>query len=539
MSTRRLSTRILASQVLVLAIALASGFYLFTRELRTDIDRGYETRALSIAEAAADDGQIRSAMASGDHNHDVQQLAESMRRATRASYIVVIDRNRVRHSHPDRTLVGQQVAEPLVALDGQGHVGVDNGHLGRSANGKAPLRAPDGEIIGEVSAGILERHVSDAVTRSLPTLVGYSLLALGLGIAVSLLLARKLKRQTFGLELDEIAALLQEREAMLHGVSEGVITVDAAGRVSLVNEGARRLLGIGTTALRCTLDELLPPGRMRELLAGDVVEVIDETVVTDDYVLVVTRMPVNLGGRALGAVITVRDRTELAGLVRELDSVRSLTDALRAQQHEHANRMHTVAGLLELGRYDDAQAYLSEVSSATAGIAETLRDRIGDPTTVAILLAKVAIASERGVELTVSADDEVGSVDDIDVKPRVLVSIIGNLVDNALDAAAGGPSSHPRVTVSFHRPDPAHVELVVADNGPGVRRIDRVFTDGYTTKASRDGAPRGLGLALVHRLVVRNNGRISVANVDGAVFRVTLPTRAAAPRPVRAGEPSR
>src|SRR5439155_27207770 len=99
------------------------------------------------------------------------------------------------------------------------------------------------------------------------------------------------------------------------------------------------------------------------------------------------------------------------------------------------------------------------------------------------------------------------------------------LVDNALDAAAGGPSSHPRVTVSFHRPDPAHVELVVADNGPGVRRIDRVFTDGYTTKASRDGAPRGLGLALVHRLVVRNNGRISVTNDGGAIFCVTLPTR--------------
>ena len=114
MSTRRLSTRILVSQVLVLVIALASGFYLFTRELRTDIDHGYETRALSIAEAAADDGQIRAAMAAGDRNHAVQQLAESMRRATQASYVVVIDRNSVRHSHPDANLVGQPVTEPLV-----------------------------------------------------------------------------------------------------------------------------------------------------------------------------------------------------------------------------------------------------------------------------------------------------------------------------------------------------------------------------------------------------------------------------------------
>ena len=227
MRTRRLSTRILVSQALVLVIALAVGFLLFTRELRSDIDRDYEGRALSIAQAAADDGQIRSAMASGDRDHAVQQLAQSMASATGASYIVVIDRNKVRHSHPDPNLIGQTVSEPLVALDGHGHVGIDNGHLGRSANGKAPLRAPDGAIIGEVSAGILEGRVSNTVIQSLPTLLGYLLLALALGIGVSLLLARRLKKQTFGLELDEIAALLQEREAMLHGVSEAEAAVAA------------------------------------------------------------------------------------------------------------------------------------------------------------------------------------------------------------------------------------------------------------------------------------------------------------------------
>src|SRR5438270_7924545 len=163
MRARRLSTRILVSQIVVLLVALAAGFYLFTRELRHDVDRGYEARALSIAEAAANDPQIRAQMALGDPNHLVAQLAESLRRATRASYVVVVDRNSVRHSHPDQSLIGQKVEEPLVALDGRGHVGVDNGHLGRSANGKAPLRAPDGAIIGEVSAGLLERNVSATV----------------------------------------------------------------------------------------------------------------------------------------------------------------------------------------------------------------------------------------------------------------------------------------------------------------------------------------------------------------------------------------
>src|SRR3954447_17130157 len=284
MRPRRLSTRILTGQLVVLLVAVTSGCLLFTRELRRDIDRGYEARALSIAEAAANDTSIRTAMAAGDRNHEVQPIAESLRKATGASYIVVIDLNSIRHSHPNPALIGQAVGEPLVALDGRGHVGIDRGGLGRSANGKAPLRSSDGRIIGEVSAGILERHVSAAAARAFPALLGYSALALLLRIAGSLVLARRVERQTFGLELDEISQLLQEREAMLHGVSEGVITVDARGRVSLINEGARRLLGIGSTALHEPVADLVPPGRLRDVITGVTGEAADETVVTDAYV---------------------------------------------------------------------------------------------------------------------------------------------------------------------------------------------------------------------------------------------------------------
>jgi two-component system, CitB family, sensor kinase len=531
MRPRRLSTRILASQLVVLVAVVALGFFLFTRELRNAVDRGYEARALSIAQAAADNPAIQAAMAAGDRGHAVAGLAESLRRATDASYIVVIDRSSVRHSHPDPALIGQKVEEPLVALDGQGHVGINDGTLGRSANGRAPLRAPDGTIIGEVSAGILESSVSDAVARSLPTLLGYSAIALLVGVGASLVLARRLKRQTFGLELDEIADLLQEREAMLHGISEGVVTVDARGRVSLVNEGARRLLGITSTALHRSLDELLPAGPVRDLLTGGSVEVVDQPVLTDDYVLIVSRRPVTHGGRPLGAVITVRDRTELAGLLRELDSVRSLTDALRAQQHEHANRMHVLAGLLDLGRYDEAQRYVVELWTTAAVAAEALRDQIGDPAIVALLLAKITIASERGVELDVLVDPDFGSVEEIDLRRQALVSIIGNLVDNAIEAAAIGGHPRPRVEVGLHRTSSNEVEITVADNGPGVVDVDRVFTDGYSTKPPREGVPRGLGLALVHRLIIRNGGRISVDNDDGARFRVTLPVRRRAMQP--------
>jgi two-component system CitB family sensor kinase len=183
--------------------------------------------------------------------------------------------------------------------------------------------------------------------------------------------------------------------------------------------------------------------------------------------------------------------------------------------------MHTVAGLLELDRPADAAAYLDEVSGAAAGLAESLRDRIGSPTLVALLLGKVTIARERGVRLFVEAAEPVRGVDG-----RVLVTVVGNLIDNAIDAAALSPS--PEVTVELGT-DPAGALVIgVRDNGPGVGTMDPelVFADGYSTKATVDGVHRGLGLALVHRLVTRSGGTITVRNDGGACFRVVLPREA-------------
>ena len=206
---RKLSRRILTMQVVVIVVAVAVGFGLYLRLLRSDLNHQYEFQALVVARTAAADRSIQAAMAAGDPGGTVQSTAERLRKVMGASYIVVLDRNGVRHSHPNRALVGQAVSEPLVALDGREHVAVDSGSLGLSANGKAPLYAPGGAIIGEVSAGIPERRVAAALSSSLPTLYIYSALALLAGAIASLVLARRLKQQTFGLELDEIATLLQ------------------------------------------------------------------------------------------------------------------------------------------------------------------------------------------------------------------------------------------------------------------------------------------------------------------------------------------
>ena len=522
---RKLSSQILASQVVILVITVAVGFGLFVRGERTNLDHTYEQRAGAIAASVAQIPEIRQCMQPGVKcpRNTIQDLAMNVMHATGASYVVVIDMHQVRHSHPFASLIGQPVSEPIATTDGQIHYTVDPGSTGRSANGKAPLYGPTGTMVGEVSVGLQESSVAAAWRSELPLMGLWFGLALGVGALVSAVLAARLKRRTFGLELDEIALLFQEREAVLHGIREGMIALDTHERVVVMNDEARRLADLGAVGLGERLQDALPHGRLRDVLTGQI-EGRDQVVLTDDFCLTVNRMPVSLAGRPHGSVITLRDRTELAGLLRELDSVRGMTDALRAQQHEFANRMHTVAGLLELGEHEDALAYLTDLVGGAASRSESLRERIASPLVVALLLAKTTIASERGIDLVLTDDSWLGEVP---TREQAVTTILGNLIDNALDALSGDgfePGRQGRVEVSMVE-DQSEIRIVVRDNGPGLPPggSATVFVDGFTTKPARDSVHRGLGLALVHRIVQRLGGVISATEGPGAEFTVTLP----------------
>ena len=318
----------------------------------------------------------------------------------------------------------------------------------------------------------------------------------------------------------EIAGLLEEREASLQGIHEGAIATDRDGTITLANDEARRLLALPADCVGRKVAQVLPQGRLLKFLSGGLKDE-DEVLLAGERVLVASRRAILVRGHEVGHVATLRDTTELTGLAPGL-GVDSLTDALRAQAHEFANRLHTIAGLMQLGRGDDAMKLIAQTSGLHQELTESLLERVGDPVLGALLLAKAAIASERGIDFRVSEDTVMTRSS---LESEQLITLLGNLIDNALDAAAASPAGR-WVSVSVTEQD-AELVIKVHDSGAGVPEgIDgQIFQEGFSTKARPSRKRRGFGLALVRQVARRNGGEVSVVNEGGALFTVRIPLK--------------
>ncbi|MHB1738329.1 MAG: sensor histidine kinase [Actinomycetes bacterium] len=514
----RLSTRILTVQLVLVLGSLAVGALLALPALARANDDSYQRRAVAIAASLAGLPQVVSAVRVGDPHDVVPVVAASVRSSTQAVFVAITDAAGVDLADPHAYASGTPGAR---AGDATLHAsrGVESGPHGRIAFASVPV-LEHGTPIGLVTVGLPVHGIGVSMVGLGGALLVSLAGAVAVGLAAAWALHRRVRRETFGVSLRDLTSMVQEREAMLHGIQEGVLGLGQDERVHFLNDEAARLLRLPPGSVGRRLEELFPLGRMRDALVGRL-DGVDQPVVDDTgRVLMVSHIPVRVDGRSLGAVVTIRDRTEPESLLRELDDVIGLTDALRAQAHEFANRLHTLAGLISLEHYDEAMAFIEEVSRRRNEMADFILARIGHPVVAALLLAKMTVAEERGIELRLSPGSRIdGQISE----PGDLVTILGNLVDNAFDAI-GSTNATGWVEVRLRSVGPT-LFAEVADSGPGVPPAARVhvFTDGYTTKVSQSGARRGLGLALVHKLVSRRGGIITVDREIGATFRFRLP----------------
>lgn len=484
-------------------------------------------RSMSVARAVAAAPTVMAAFDSGDPSAHLQPYAERVRSGADVDFITIMSPDRVRYTHPDPEQIGGTFLGNVGDAPSGGTLRETfAGTLGPSVRAVVPVRSgPDGgTVVGLVAVGVTIENVGERVAAQIPWIVLTAFAAAVLGIAGSVVVGRRLHRVTGGMGPAEVTRTLAYYSSVLHAIREGLLILDERSRVVLANDEAVRLLGLPRPSPPgLALGDLdLPPTVVRALTGEG--STVDEIVLTQERVIVVSRMPARTDDTAAGrgrsgAVVTMRDHTELERLTRELDTATSFSDALRAHAHESANRLHAVVSLLELGRSDAALELATTELATTQALADRVVAAIDEPVLAALLLGKTAQADERGVALTIEA---AGSAQEAGVATRDLVTVVGNLVDNAVDAAGAG--APPRwVHVAIDATEGLVVE--VGDSGDGVAGPDRerVFDRGWSTK---DGtaAHQGLGLALVAQVVRRLDGEIELADQGGTtLFRVTLP----------------
>jgi two-component system, CitB family, sensor kinase len=520
LARRSLASQMLLLQVAVVALAVAAGAALAWLDARRDSAESARQRVLGVAETFAHSPDVVAALRSRDPAALLQPLAESVRQATGVDFVVVMSRDRVRYSHPNPALIGQRfIGTTAPALAGRPFTETFTGTLGPSVRAVVPVPGEGRPTEGLVAVGITQANISSELARQVPALLGLIALLLALAGFGSLLVSRRMQRYTHGLGPVELTRLYEHHDAVLHAMREGLLVFDRQRKLLLVNDEGARLLGLGPDAEGRPAAELGAPGSLGELLASGR-DAQDELHLTGEAVVVVNQAPVTRQGRAFGTVVTLRDHTELQALTGELDSVRGLAESLKSQAHEAANRLHAVVTLIELGRPDAAVEFATAELDAAQRLADQLLAVVEEPVLVALLLGKAAEATEHGVELVVTADTAVGPTG---IDPRDLVTVVGNLIDNAVDAALAA-SAPRRVTVTV-RQDEAELLVRVADTGPGLdpAGLEQVFTRGWSTKPTGRPQGRGLGLALVRQVVTRHDGSIQVANDGGAVFTIRLP----------------
>lgn len=517
---RSLAGQLFAMQVLLVAVVVAGCAVFAYATARGQAEEAARRQAGAVARAVADSPSVREAVRGAARGIDpsvgLQPYAERVREDSGVAFVTIMSPEGRRWTHPDPRRIGEQfMGNTAPALRGETFSETYTGTLGPSIRVVTPLQ-DEGRIIGLVSAGITVRAISDRLAAQLSALAWVAGGALALGGVGTYVVNARLRRHTHGMNAAELSRMYDYHQAALHGVREGLLMLDGQRRITLINDAGRELLGLPGEVTGTGVADLGLPAPLTGALLSDRPRV-DEVHLTADRVLVVNSSPVAGGGRR-GTVVTLRDHTELQALTGELDHERGFTQALRSQAHEAANRLHTVVSLIELGRADEAVDFATAELELAQALTDEVVTAVGEPVLVALLLGKAAQAHERGVELVVTADSRSLAEGGGLPPARDLVTVLGNLIDNAVDALTAVPGARIAVTL---RPESDELLLRVADNGPGLPEGVDVFRRGWSGK----GEGRGLGLALVRQVVERYGGAVVAAQGPGggAEFTVRLP----------------
>lgn len=521
---RTLHGRMLLLMSLLLGVLISITWLLVSVFVSSILEEYIGRNALNVSKAVSLTAEIQQGLLK-QNSTQIQQYAESVRKATGAKFVVVGDHEGKRYSHPVPERIGKFMVggDNARALEGgEAYISKAVGTLGPSMRGKVPVFDDAAKVIGVVSVGYLQETVEVVTADYLQRILLWVFILFLLGGLGTWLIARDVKLSIFGLEPAEIATLFKERNAILDSIREGVVAINDEGLVTMLDHEAAKILdippesGIGTP-----IESILPQTRMLEVLeSGE--EQFDQEMMIGDIEVVVNRVPIWQNERVTGVVSSFRRKQEIDRMAQELTQIQEYSEALRAQTHEYSNKLHTLAGLIQLGSHKEALDLIGRETSGYQELLGTLAETVPDPLLSAIILGKYNRAQELRINFKLDPESRMIDIPE-NISREKIVTILGNLLENAFEAAQEKNSGAHTVQLSM---TDIGNDLIfeVEDSGSGieVESTDLLMQHGFTTKS---GAGRGIGLSLVHQNLEYLGGHLTVvrSSIGGMRFTIYIP----------------
>ncbi|WML45710.1 DcuS/MalK family sensor histidine kinase [Neobacillus sp. PS3-40] len=508
---------------IVVIMALLVTDILITGKISKGTQQNQAERATDIARIVAQSPLVIEGLSNKNDEGKIQTFANQIMDSSHVEFVVVMDMNGIRKSHPNKNRIGEHFVggDEGAVLKGKEHISIAKGTLGMSLRSFVPVIDVQNKQIGAVAVGISLEKVNNSVAQSRKIIyigIGFGILV---GVIGALILARKIKTILFGLEPSQIAKLLEERSAMLQSTKEGMIAVDQQGFITLVNNEGKRILkeaGIKTNPIGELVEDYMPNTRLHTILKSGISE-FDQEQDLNGITILTNRIPVIVKGRIVGAIATFRDKTDIKQLAEQLTGVKLYVEALRAQSHEFMNKLHVILGLIHIGNYEVLSTYITKMVDFKQTEMEFVVERFKEPVLAGFILGKLSFARESGAELVINGEGTLPEPEQQDIIHEV-VTILGNLIDNAVDAVK--ESENKIISLRFDYFENILV-IEIQDSGKGLddELKMQIFQKGFSTK----GQNRGFGLFLVQQSLEKLKGELEIYSKEnkGTTFIVTLP----------------
>ena len=512
--------------LLVLSLTLVAGA-MSTVMIREILEEKIGKQALQVSQTVAKIPLVRQQIVKPHPEGKLQRLAEEIRQQTGAEFVVIGNTQGIRFSHPKPDRIGKKMVggDNAPALErGESYVSRAVGTLGPSIRGKTPIFSADGNIIGVVSVGYLLEDVRHIVLEKQLKVAGLVGILMLVGVFGAVHISNHVKQKIFGLEPEQIARLFSERATIIESIREGIVAIDRDACVTVANKEAIESVGCQSEdeLIGKHIREVLPGARLSRLLDGGE-QRFDQEFEVSGTKMILNTVPMVEDGKIVGAVASFRRKDELDIIAKQLSQVKEYSEMLRAQTHEYSNKLHTIAGLIQIGHEKEALDLISKETAGYQGLIAFLAKAVPFPVLAAFIIGKYNHAQELRINFVIDPESLLTDVP-ADLNREKLVTILGNLIDNAFDAALHGNTRPPQVNLSM---TDSGNDLVfeIGDSGPGVPHelAEKIFARGFTTKQQ----DRGHGLYLVMTALQELGGEITLNDCElgGALFTVFIPKR--------------